>query len=250
MNITVSSIIEKMPDCDKVVVSLSGGMDSTTVTRFAVEKYGASNVYAISFAYGQKQCIELEKARSTAEHLNLAEHKVVDITFFGDMVRGVCSNISGGSKTPTVYEVLGDPAPSTYVPNRNMVLLSIAASYAVTVGAHAVFIGAQSQDEYSYFDTTPEFFRAMNSVVGQMRKDVVQYYAPFQQLNKADEIRLLSELDGNVGLLKHTMSCYDPTDGVSCGICPSCAERIMAFMRCGLVDPIPYKCAISWKDSV
>ena len=245
--VNVSDIITSMPPAHKAVVVLSGGMDSTIVARLAVEKYGASNVSALTFFYKQKQRIEIEKAKAVSSVLGLANHTVVDLSFLGDMVKGVSANIVDGLAMPTINEILGDPTPVTYVPNRNMIMLSIAAAYAETVGARVVLTGLQSQDEYSYFDTTPAFVAAMNAVTSQMRKDVIQYHTPFQGLSKSDEIGFILELDGGVDLLKSTMTCYNPDGELSCGKCPSCAERIRAFMKTLTKDPIPYAVSIPWK---
>ena len=247
---SVQTIISNMPDVNKAVVILSGGMDSSIVARLAVEKYGKDNVSALTFYYKQKQSIEIDKAKAVSGVLGLAAHTVVDLSFLGDMVQGVSANIMGGLNMPTIKEILGDPTPVTYVPNRNMIMLSIAAAYAETVGAQVVLTGLQSQDEYSYFDTTPAFVAAMNSVTSQMRKDVIQYFAPFQGLSKSEEIEFMLELDGGVDLLKNTMTCYNPEGEVSCGKCPSCAERIKAFMKCLTKDPVPYAINIPWKLSV
>lgn len=246
----VQTILGSMPDSKKAVIILSGGMDSSIVARLAVEKYGAENVSALTFFYKQKQSIEIEKAKAVSGVLGLANHTVVDLSFLGDMVKGVSANIVDGLAMPTIKDILGDPTPVTYVPNRNMIMLSIAAAYAETVGAQVVLTGLQSQDEYSYFDTTPAFVAAMNAVTGQMRKDVIQYFAPFQGLSKSDEISFMLELDGGVDLLKNTLTCYNPEGDVSCGKCPSCAERIQAFMKCLTKDPVPYAVNIPWKLSV
>ncbi|MNE18070.1 7-cyano-7-deazaguanine synthase [compost metagenome] len=234
------------PSGHGAVVVMSGGMDSTIAARLAVEKYGAENVHALSFYYGQKQSIELEKAKENAASLGLAKHQLVDITFLGDMVRGVSANIVGGKAMPTIKDVLGDPAPSTEVPFRNAILIMVTASYAQANGLQTIFTGVQAQDEYSYWDTTPAFIEAMNGVISQNRMHNIKVHAPWQGVNKAQEIAVLVEMDGNADLLKNTITCYDPTGIVSCGKCPSCAERIANFAKAGLVDDIPYAINIPW----
>ena len=243
---TAKRILDTYPEAEKVVVILSGGMDSTITARLAVEKYGAQNVHALSFFYKQKQSIEIDYAKANAVRLGLAKHTIVDISFLGDMAQGISANISGGKAMPTIRDVLGDPTPATYVPNRNMIMLSIAVSYAETVGAQFVLTGLQAQDEYSYFDTTLNFVCGMNSVLKQMRQRRVEIFAPFIVSNKAEEIAALIEVDGNAMLLKHTITCYNPTDDTSCGVCPSCAERIKNFAKVGIEDPIPYSITIPW----
>ena len=244
---TANTILSTYPEASKVVVVLSGGMDSTIAARLAVEKYGAHNVHALSFFYKQKQSIELDLAKANASKLGLASHILVDISFLGDMVRGISANVEGGLAMPTIKDILGVPTPASYVPNRNMIMLSIATSYAETVDAQLVITGLQAQDEYSYFDTTQRFVDAINAVLSQMRQRKVQVFAPFISLNKSDEIKELLSWDGSVDLLAGTITCYNPNEaGESCGACPSCAERIMAFMRAGIQDPIPYAINIPW----
>lgn len=239
-------MIHLFPRADKVVVILSGGMDSTITCRLAVEKYGPENVHALSFFYKQKQSIEVEFASANAKRMNLAKHMVVDISFLGDVAQGISANVQGGKVMPTIQDILGDPTPPTYVPNRNMIMLSIAASYAETVGAQYVMTGLQAQDEYSYWDTTNSFVNSINGVLGNMRQRKVQVYAPFLNSNKADEIRELIRVVGDAELLSHTITCYNPNGNVSCGTCPSCAERIANFKKVGIKDPIEYAININW----
>jgi 7-cyano-7-deazaguanine synthase len=234
------------PGATRAVVIMSGGMDSAIAARLTVEKLGAENVHALSFFYGQKQSIELEMAKTNSKKLNIAKHTVVDISFLGDMVRNVSANISGGKDMPTIKDILGDPQPVTYVPNRNAILLMIAASYAEANGIDLVVTGLQAQDQYSYWDTTPPFIFAINGLLSQNRQKRIRVHAPFMGKNKAEELSLLQELDGNIDLLKTTITCYNPEGDVSCGKCPSCSERIANFKKAGLVDPIKYAIDIQW----
>ena len=86
----------------------------------------------------------------------------------------------------------------------------------------------------------------MNAVATQNRQNTIEIIAPFSQLSKADEIEIAIEL-GQFDLLQHTMTCYEPKGVLSCGKCPSCAERIMNFMKVGRKDPVPYEIEINWK---
>lgn len=243
---TLFHSLSECPSGHGAVVVMSGGMDSTIAARLAVEKYGAENVHALSFYYGQKQSIELEKAQQNSKTMGLAKHQLVDISFLGDMVRGVSANIVGGVAMPTIRDVLGDPAPVTEVPFRNAILIMIATAYAQANGLQTIFTGVQAQDEYSYWDTTPAFISAMNGVISQNRAHKIKIHAPWQGVNKATEIAVLIQMEDNADLLKNTITCYDPTGEVSCGKCPSCAERIANFAKAGLVDEIPYAIDIPW----
>lgn len=242
----MNKFLEQLPDSSGAVVVLSGGMDSTIALRLAVEKYGNQNVKAISYFYQQKQSYELELAKITCSILKV-EHKLIDISFLGDIVRNVSANIVDGKPMPTIRDILGDPTPPTMVPNRNAILLMIAVSYAESNKIGTLITGLQAQDQYSYWDTTPSFVSKMNGVLSEMRQNKVQIIAPFNSSNKAEEIQLLLELDSNVDLLKNTLTCYNPTeDHTSCGKCPSCAERIANFMKVGIKDPLKYSIDIPW----
>jgi 7-cyano-7-deazaguanine synthase len=239
--------IDDLPKSKGAVVVLSGGMDSTILLRLAIEKYGKENVKAISYFYNQKQSHELDLAKITTSNLCI-DHKLIDISFLGDIASKVSSNVKGGMDMPTIEDILGDPAPTTQVPNRNAILLMIAVSFAQVNGCDLVLTGLQAQDQYSYFDTTPNFVSKMNSVLDEMRTDKVKILAPFINSNKAEEISLLAELDDSVDLLKNTLTCYNPSDDhKSCGVCPSCSERIANFMKVQIKDPIEYQIDIDWR---
>ena len=237
----------KLPKAEKVVIILSGGMDSTISMRLLVEKYGRENVFALTFDYGQKQKEEINRARDSTRILGVT-HKVLDLSVLGELSRGFSANTDKDIVMPTIKEVLGDPRPKTYVPNRNMILLSLAASYAEVNGATVIVTGLQVNDEYSYWDCTHNFVEYINGTLGLNRNTRIRVEAPFIALSKQDEINLLLEMDGNVNLLAHTLTCYNPNAlGQSCGKCPSCAERIANFAKVGTPDVINYYKEIPWE---
>lgn len=240
----LQEIKSNLPDVKNVCVSISGGLDSTTLTHLLVNHYGKEHVYAISFFYGQKQKYELELANKTCTHLGIS-HQILDINFLGDIVKKVSSNISGSQlNTPTIKEVLGDPSPTTYVPNRNMILLSIVLAYAEANVCQAVFGGFQAVDVYSYWDTSTEFMERINAVIELNRKNSIKIYAPFNELYKTDEILIGHDLGVNYA---DTISCYNPDElNRSCGECPTCSERIKAFKTIGHIDPTEYSKKINW----
>jgi len=233
--------LEPLPDGDhKVLVVLSGGLDSTTSLRLAVAKYGAQNVEAISFNYGQRQEIELRLASKSCARLNVP-HQIVKLDFLRDFNKGFSANVDTDIDMPTIHDVLGDPQPVTYVANRNMLFMSIGASYAETKGIDLILAGFQSNDTYGYWDTTPSFLNKLNGVFSENRQSPIQIICPFVDMNKKEEILAVLELDGNLDLFRTTLTCYNPTtEGKSCGTCPSCAERLAAFQKLGLQDPIAY----------
>ena len=242
--------LDKLPNTDQNVVSvLSGGLDSTIMTYILVAKYGKDRVFALSYDYGQKQKIELDMARRTCMHLGIS-HKILDLGILGEIVKNVSANIGGTDVAmPTIKDVLGDPQPKTYVPFRNMILNALAFSYAEANKASHVFTGLQVHDEYGYWDTTQKFVDCMNAVADQNRTHKVKMEAPFSQLSKYDELKIANELSGVK--LEYTLTCYNPDEqGRSCGICPSCSERIQNFIKAGMRDPIPYSLPIEWERFV
>lgn len=243
----LQSALELLSSTSKgAVVVLSGGLDSTIAMRLCVEKYGAQNVRALTFNYGQKQSAEIKRAKESTAYLGV-KHKVCDLSVLGEIGQGFSANLDTSIEMPTIDEVLGDPRPKTYVPNRNMILMSIAAAYAEVEEMDQIVMGLQITDEYGYHDTTAAFVNKINSVLSENRMIKIKVVAPFSLLSKLDEIQILQELDGNVSLLKKTLTCYNPDQKErSCGKCPSCSERIANFVKAKVHDPIEYSVNIPW----
>jgi 7-cyano-7-deazaguanine synthase len=243
----VKEILKRLPETNKkVLITHSGGMDSATAVILAVEKYGADRVISIGFNYGQKQSVELERAAALCEMIGV-RREVLDLGILGDIVRSVSANIAGTNVAmPTIKDVLGNPQPPTYVPWRNGVLFMLSAAFAETNGCSHIICGLQVHDEYQYFDTTQRFVDGINNLYGQNRSWPLTLVAPFSDLSKTQELELLKEL-GKLELLEHSLTCYNPNDKhESCGKCPSCAERVKAFMNMGMKDPITYSVNIPW----
>ena len=246
----VKDIVKELREqSDNAVVSLSGGLDSTILTYLLVEAYGEDNVACISFNYNQRHDIELQKAKTTTKKLGV-RHKVIDTSFLGELVKDVSAMVKGDVATPTVQDILGDPQPVTYVPYRNMILSSLTASYCESIGFNAVAMGIQAIDSYSYWDTTPDFARSINEIFSLNRKANMRIITPFVDLTKVDEIEMGIELGVP---FEDTWTCYNPEipptrfgpgpddEPKCCGICPSCAERLAAFEKVGIKDPLNYK---------
>jgi len=244
----LETALNNLPNTNKKVIAvLSGGLDSSVMTMLLVKKFGAENVVAVSYDYGQKQKIELKKASTLCLSLDI-NHRIIDLSILGDIAKPISANIGGTDiEMPNIQDVLGDPQPPTYVPFRNLILLSLTMSIAEVEDASHVFTGLQVHDEYGYWDTSQKFVNSVNAVAEQNRTHKVQVVAPFSHLSKAQEIEICREM-GKLEYLAHTLTCYNPDKfGNSCGKCPSCAERIMNFMKVGLKDPIPYQIEIPWK---
>ena len=214
------------------VVLLSGGVDSTTILHYVRKKLKIRKVYVLSFLYGQKHSREIAMAKWQAEKAGVMEHKVIDLSFFGGMISGSSALTDKLISVPDLNDMskAEKTQPRTYVPNRNMILLSLAAAYAEAKGVQDVFYGAQAQDEYGYWDCTAGFVRKINHVLGLNRREAVRVHAPFAGMSKAAVVKIGLELGVDY---THTWSCYRG-GRKPCGRCPSCVEREKAFLRAGI----------------
>lgn len=222
----------------KALVVLSGGLDSTISLRWAVEEYGNENVTALSFNYGQMQKVELQYAKRSTNRLNV-EHDVMKLSFFGPKLTSGCATMDEDVEMPGLLQILGEKSPVTYIPNRNMILLSIAASYAETNGMNYIVTGIR--DSAPYHDTSPSFINKMNLVLDENPKVKIRIQCPFMFDTKESELLYLKALDGNLDFIKHSFSCYRPNEqGMACGKCPPCEDRLGTLKRMNETDRIPY----------
>jgi len=222
-----TSNIQRPTGSDKAVVLLSGGMDSTTLLHYVKRTLGVGEIYALSLIYGQKHARELEMADWQAKAVGVTEHRQIDIGFVGELLQGGSALTNPDVPVPDLDDLTESQLsqPPTYVPNRNMILLSLAAAWAESVGAKHVFYGAQAQDRYGYWDCTVDFVARINDVLCLNRETRVTIEAPFAELSKADLLRVGLQLGVDYA---HTWSCYRGGD-VPCGTCPTCVERTRAF---------------------
>ena len=221
----------------KAVVLYSGGLDSTTC--MAIAKADGFELYAMSFAYGQRHSIELEKAREYAPRTGAVDHQVVefDLRQFGG------SALTADLDVPKDQLVEG-VIPITYVPARNTIFLSFALGWAEVLGAHDIYIGVNALDYSGYPDCRPEFISAFENMANLATRAGVEgdnpytIHTPLIQLSKAEIIRTGLDLGVDYRL---THSCYDPTPaGVACGSCDSCLLRLKGFREAGIEDPVEY----------
>jgi len=231
------------------LVVLSGGLDSTTMLYDITNMNGSDKMHAVSFDYGQKHTIELEKAALSCKKLRV-KHTVVDMRFLGDMVAGVSALIrSSDINVPTIQDVLGDPAPVTEVPYRNMIMCSLALAYAQSNDCDEVYLGIQKHDQYGYWDTSVAFLESINAISELNRKHSIKIKAPYVNLSKEEEIEIGKALELPYA---DTWTCYKGPDDQNraCGTCPTCSERIVAFAKYGTEDPVPYAIDIPWVDLI
>ena len=223
----------------EAVVLLSGGLDSSTVLAMACEQ--GHEIVALTFDYGQKHLRELNSARKVAKHFKAKEHVVIPL----DIGRYVQSSLTQDSLViPEASAIAGQPAgiPSTYVPSRNTIFLSIAASIAESRGAERIFIAVNSVDFSGYPDCTPDFLEAFQRVLnvgtkaGKLGK-TLKIEAPILEMSKADIVREAVRLKVPLDM---TWSCY--RGGVkACGRCDSCVLRLRGFAEAGVDDPLEYE---------
>jgi 7-cyano-7-deazaguanine synthase len=219
---------------DSVAV-VSGGMDSVTMLHYLIKRED-KHPAVLTFSYGQKHRKEIDYARWQAELLGCEIHQIIDLNILAPVFAS-SALVSKDIAIPDIDIVHGDPQPITYVPNRNMIFLAIAAAFAETLGATDVFYGAQAHDLYGYWDTTPDFLQRINDLLALNRKSISRIKAPLVNLTKSEVLKLGLELDVN---FSKTWSCYEGND-LACGRCPTCAERIAAFKVVGVPDPLVYQ---------
>ena len=221
------------------VVLLSGGLDSTVLLHHVVKELRRAPVHALSYHYGQRHARELDCAVWQAKAVEAAEHRVLPITFIGELVAPGTTLVAGGEEVPDLDAISEDQLaqPPTYVPNRNMMLLSIAVAYAEARGIQEVFYGAQAQDEYGYWDCTDEFLTRLNHTLALNRGQAVMIRAPFMAQKKAELVTKGVALGVDFA---HTWSCYRGGEN-PCGTCPTCVERAKAFDKAGVADALRAK---------
>ncbi|WP_435237162.1 7-cyano-7-deazaguanine synthase QueC [Psychromonas sp. PT13] len=216
----------------KVVVIYSGGMDSFTVLHKAIEQ--GLTPYALTFDYGQRHIKEIEVAKDVCKELGV-NHKIIDISAINQLIGG--SSLTDSSIEVALGHYEEENMKSTVVPNRNMILLSLAIGYAVSIGAEQVYYGAHSGDHAIYPDCRPEFVEKMNNVAAIANYEKTEIFSPYLNSNKIGILKdgLAMGLD-----YSKTWTCYNGREK-ACGQCGSCVERLEAFAENGVTDPIPYE---------
>lgn len=222
------------------VVLVSGGMDSAVV--LAIAKEAGFAPYALSVRYGQRHTSELDAAARVALALGAVAHKTVNVDL---------RSIGGSALTdeeiqvPTDADghVIGEGIPSTYVPARNTIMLSVALGWAEVLGSSDLFCGVNAVDYSGYPDCRPEFIEGFERLANLATKAGVEgsrfrVHAPLMRMSKADIAREGLRLGVDFA---QTVSCYQAdADGRACGHCDACRLRAQGFADAGIADPTRY----------
>jgi 7-cyano-7-deazaguanine synthase len=224
-----------MAAAPKAVLLLSGGLDSATAG--AIVRARGFELYALTIRYGQVHVREIEAARAVAQALGVVRQTEldVDLSVFGG------SALTGDGPVPKDRPLNTSAIPSTYVPARNTVFLSLALAWAEVIGAAAIVLGVNAIDYSGYPDCRPEYLSAFEQLASLATRAGVsggelRILAPLLHMSKAEIIRQGLALGVDYGL---THSCYDPPgDKPSCGRCDSCRIRALGFHEAGAVDPL------------
>ncbi len=223
----------------RVLVLSSGGVDSSTALGLAVSKYGADNVTALSISYGQKHDKEIEAAKKVAAFYGV-EQLFLDLSLifqYSDcsLLKQSTEEIPEESYEVQIQKTKGEKPVSTYVPFRNGLFLSSAASIALSKNCSVIYYGAHADDAagFAYPDCSEVFNDAMNKAIYEGSGHQLKIEAPFVRMNKAEVVKLGLELGVPYEL---TWSCYEGDDK-PCGKCGTCIDRARAFAANGVEDP-------------
>ena len=219
----------------KALVLFSGGLDSTTM--LAMVKSDGYEITALTIDYNQRHVSEIEFSKKSLSQLQINKQIIFDLDL---------SKIGGSALTDNIPVPIdsNDNIPTTYVPARNTIFLSLASSFAERLNISDIFIGANIIDYSGYPDCRPEFIKSFEKTINLGTKLGVEgsrfrIHTPLIKMTKAEIIKKGHSLGVDYSL---TLSCYNPTDsGLACGKCDSCKFRKDGFKDAGLPDPTKYK---------
>jgi len=212
------------------LVVFSGGQDSTTCLAWAMKEF--DEVRALTFDYGQRHLIEIDQAIYISRELNI-RHEIIDIDIFSDLSKSALTHdveIEAGSN---------DQLPSTFVPGRNQIFLSLAAMKAYQHGIRDIVTGVCQTDYSGYPDCREEFIQSLQKTTSLAMDTEFVIHTPLMHLTKAETVKLMDEL-GYLELLKDSHTCYRGLRP-ACRTCPACELRLKGFKEAGLKDPLCYK---------
>ena len=204
----------------KAVVVLSGGQDSSIALALAVRKYGADQVAAITFEYGQRHALETKFARALARRFKVSAHKVVRLGFYKNLTNNALM-----SKDAPIERKAGSKCPTTVVEGRNAFFLLAASVWAKELGAKRVYTGVSEADFSGYPDCREAFIKAQQKAIRLALDYPLSIVTPFMHMTKADEWALADSLGIFDVVDNHTLTCYNGVPGKGCGKCPACMLR-------------------------
>lgn len=223
------------------VVLLSGGQDSATCLAWATSTHGRGRVAAVSIDYGQRHRVELDAARDVADLFGVAEHRILSVGAFTELADSALTS----EQAITAHgreDAIGGVLPTSFVPGRNLLFLTLAAAYAAKLGAPEVITGVCEADYSGYPDCRGVFVEAAERAIAEAFPTScrVRLSAPLMRLTKADTVRWMQSLDREVPgawrALGLTVTCYHG-DRPGCGACPACVVRARGFAEAGIADP-------------
>ena len=227
----------------RAVCLLSGGLDSCVAAYKAKEKQ--YEIYPLTFQYGQRHAKEINAARTIASTLTPQKHVILELNLKqlgGSALFGDASSLPHHD-----LQDIGQQIPSTYVPGRNTIFLSVALAYAETLEAEAIYIGATATDYSGYPDCRPEYFKAFQRLADLATKQGIEgkpitINTPLLHLTKGEIIQDGLRLQAP---LHQTWSCYSGEEK-ACGTCDACLLRLKGFTEAGVPDPIAYETIPQW----
>lgn len=211
------------------IILLSGGQDSTTCLAWAKQKFG--KIYAITFDYGQRHRRELTCAKKIAKITN-TPIKIHKIRLFKEFTKNALTHdlkITNLTKTKL---------PSTFVPGRNLIFLSIAAIYAKQLNIKNIVTGVCQTDYSGYPDCRADFVKSLEKTLNFAMEENFKIHTPLMWLTKAETVKLMQKLD-QIDLLRYSHTCYRGRS-LACGKCPACKLRLKGFKQANIKDPLPY----------
>lgn len=229
---------------EKAVLICSGGLDSTILLYELLEDY---DVQVLTFDYGQKHKREIKCAKKTCKILGL-NHKVINLHTINSLLQGSC--LTSNEVVVPEGHYSDDSMKATVVPNRNMIMLSLAIGYAESLGVNKVFFGNHTGDRAQYPDCRWEFVQALSEASKLGTYNHVEVFSPFNSLTKEQIV--------GIGIVdkvpfKNTWSCYKGQKR-PCGKCGTCVERVEAFNENGKRDPLltkeEWKAALEYLNTV
>ena len=213
---------------NNAIVCLSGGLDSTIALSWALQKF--NKVISISFIYGQKHLIEIESAKKISEIAGI-EHHILHI----DTLKEIGGNSALLNNNTDINETINN-LPSSFVPGRNLVFLSFAASLAYKNNFKHIVLGVCKEDEAGYPDCRKDFIKSVEKTLRGAYETDIYIHTPIIDITKSETIKMMNEL-GNLNWLKYTHTCYNGQNP-PCNSCPSCITRANGFKEAGISDPL------------